>query len=169
VPDRHREDEEEVRTTDVQRLAARVRAACLGPAGAEAVRRQIDAIARVLAEHADAFGYDPGALSPEQADALQDAYLSERDLPVVEADDIRDIHEAHEPDAIPHNSDIAVLAVDPRDWTGYTVTSAGEAERQGMAVLYTAARLAERLSGADLTDDLAEDIAWEVTSEVSPA
>ena len=29
-------------------------------------------------------------------------------------------------------------------------------------------KLAERLAGAELTDALAEEIAWEITSEVSP-
>ncbi|MFC4560239.1 hypothetical protein ACFO4E_00060 [Nocardiopsis mangrovi] len=154
---------------DIHRLAVRIRGEVLGPASAAAVARQIEGIERLLAGHADAFGYDHERLSGEQADALAENLLAERDLPVVEADDIRDIHEAHEAGAVPHNSDITVLAVDPATWGHYAVMSAGEAEQRAFRVVYTAAQLAERLGGRELTDDLAEEISWEVTSEVSPA
>ncbi|GAB3214103.1 hypothetical protein ACQEU5_03665 [Marinactinospora thermotolerans] len=153
---------------DVQGLAGRIRETSYGPASAQAVERQVAAIARRLGELAADFGYDADDLTPPQAAALEDSYVAERTFPHVEADDIREIHEAHEPGAIPHNDDITVLAVDPELWEDYAIMSAGEAQRLGFRVLYHAARLAERLDGAELTDDLAERIAWEVTSEVAP-
>jgi len=153
---------------DVHALAGRVRNSGYGPASAEAVRRQTAAIAERLAAYAADFGYNPAALEPEQADVLAEVYLSERDVPVVEAEHIRELYEAHEVDAIPYNDDIAVLAVDPDLWDDYAVMSAAEALSRGLRAVYHARLLAERLAGAELTDDLAEEIAWEVTSEVSP-
>ncbi|GAA3749658.1 hypothetical protein HDA32_001101 [Spinactinospora alkalitolerans] len=153
---------------DVHELAVRIRDASYGAASAEAVRRQVAGIEQVLGAHADDFGYDRGDLSVEQAAALEENYTAERDLPVVAADDIRDLYEAHEPGAVPHNDDVIVIAVDPSLWEDYAIVSAGEAGALGFRVLYRATQLAERLGGAELTDDLAEEIAWEVTSEVSP-
>nr|WP_221308704.1 hypothetical protein [Nocardiopsis mwathae] len=149
-------------------MAARVRAASYGPASAEAVDRQTGVIAKRLDVLAADFGYDPGALSVEQAAVLEEVYLTERDVPVVEADDIRDLYDAHEPDAVPHNEDMHVIAVDPTLWQEYALMSAGEAGALGFHVVFDAARLATRLGGTELTDELADAIAWELTSEVSP-
>ncbi|MEY9213509.1 hypothetical protein NI17_000435 [Thermobifida halotolerans] len=153
---------------DVHALASRIRHSGYGPASAEAVERQVAAIAARLAEYAADFGYAPDALGPGQAEALEEVYLSERDVPAVEAGHVRELHEAHEAGAIPHNDDIAVLAVDPELWDDYAVMSAAEARHRGLRAVYHAGLLARRLAGAGLTDDLAEEIAWEITSEVSP-
>lgn len=153
---------------DVRTLAARIRNSSYGPASPEAVKRQTVAIAQRLTRYAAEFGYNPAALEPEQADALSEVYFAERDVPVVEADHIRELYEAHDMDAIPYNDDIAVLAIDPDVWDDYAVMSAGEALVKGMRTVYHARKLAERLAGAELTDELAEEIAWEITSEVSP-
>ncbi|GLU46555.1 hypothetical protein [Nocardiopsis ansamitocini] len=153
---------------DVQELADRVRAASYGPASAEAVERQLTAIAARLTEYAEDFGYSPDLLGEEQAEALEEVYLSERDVPEVDAELIRELHESHEAGAIPHNDDMAVLAVDPAYWDGYAVLSAADAQYKGLHAVYQATGLAERLAGAELTEELAEEIAWEVTSEVSP-
>lgn len=153
---------------DVRELADRIRRASYGPATAEAVERQVSAIAARLAEYADDFGYDPGSLGPERARVLEEVYLTERTVPVVEAEHIEEMYRAHEPGAIPHNDDIAVLAVHPDHWDDYAVLSSADAQHKGLRAVYHAGRLAERLGGAELTDELAEEIAWEVTSEVSP-
>lgn len=91
------------------------------------------AIAQRLTRYAAEFGYNPAALEPEQADALSEVYLAERDVPVVEADHIRELYEAHDMDAIPYNDDIAVLAIDPDVWDDYAVMSAGEASSKACA------------------------------------
>ena len=127
---------------DVHALAGRVRNSGYGPASAEAVRRQTAAIAERLAAYAADFGYNPAALEPEQADVLAEVYLSERDVPVVEAEHIRELYEAHEVDAIPYNDDIAVLAVDPDLWDDYAVMSAAEALSRGLHAVYHARLLA---------------------------
>ncbi|WP_243742410.1 hypothetical protein [Actinorugispora endophytica] len=149
-------------------MADRVRRSSYGAAGADAVERQVTAIAARLAEYAEDFGYSPGSLGEEQAEVLAEVYLAERDVPVVEAEHIRDMYEAHEPGSVPHNDDIAVLAVDGDHWDDYAVMSSADAQHKGMVAVYHAGLLAERLNGAELTDELAEEIAWEVTSEVSP-
>ncbi|CAM4122062.1 hypothetical protein GCM10009799_28280 [Nocardiopsis rhodophaea] len=153
---------------DIQELAARVRAASYGPASAEAVDRQVGVIAKRLDVLAADFGYDPGALSIGQAAVLEEVYLTERNVPAVEADDIRELYEAHEPGAVPQNEDMHVIAVDPTLWQEYALMSAGEARALGFHVVFDAARLARRLGDAELTDDLADTIAWELTSEASP-